>query len=198
VVDSNKRFLDLFLGMPGSTNDARVLRCSSLYCLARSGNLFDAHYSMDGFTPYLLGDSGYPLLPWLLVPYKHVRNFTLLEALFNRKLRKGWCMVENAFGILKQTFRELLVKSKLDVVFLLDVITCCAILHNILLGQSHEEVEQLMEVLREERLHGEVTDDEEDPVGHDPQEVQNGPAMVGAELRIRLSVYLATQRQPNK
>ena len=25
VVDSHKRFLDLFLGMPGSTNDARVL-----------------------------------------------------------------------------------------------------------------------------------------------------------------------------
>jgi hypothetical protein len=25
VVDSNKRFLDLYLGMPGSTNDARVL-----------------------------------------------------------------------------------------------------------------------------------------------------------------------------
>jgi hypothetical protein len=25
VVDSNKRFLDLYLGMPGSTNDAKVL-----------------------------------------------------------------------------------------------------------------------------------------------------------------------------
>jgi hypothetical protein len=31
VVDSQKQFLDLYLGMPGSTNDARVLRRSSLY-----------------------------------------------------------------------------------------------------------------------------------------------------------------------
>jgi hypothetical protein len=38
--------------------------------------------------------------------------------------------VENAFGILKQTFRELLVKSDLSITFLLDVISACAILHN--------------------------------------------------------------------
>jgi hypothetical protein len=31
MVDSNKQFLDLYLGMLGSTNDARVLRCSSLF-----------------------------------------------------------------------------------------------------------------------------------------------------------------------
>jgi len=31
VVDSDKRFLNLFLGMLGSTNDARVLRRSTLY-----------------------------------------------------------------------------------------------------------------------------------------------------------------------
>jgi hypothetical protein len=28
------------------------------------------------------------------------------------------------------------------------VILCCAILHNMLLGQSHEDVEQLLEVLQ--------------------------------------------------
>lgn len=33
VVDSQKCFLDLYVGMPGSTNDARVLRMSTLfYC----------------------------------------------------------------------------------------------------------------------------------------------------------------------
>jgi hypothetical protein len=117
VVDSNKRFLDLYLGMPGSTNDARVLRRSSLYHLATSQNLFDARDTVEGFSPYLLGDSSYPLLPWLMVPHKNVRNLSVLDTLFNRKLKKGHCVVENAFGILKQTFRELLLKSKLDVVF---------------------------------------------------------------------------------
>ena len=57
VVDSNKRFLDLYIGMLGSTNDTRVLRHSSFYQLATSQNLFDACYAVDGFSPYFLGDS---------------------------------------------------------------------------------------------------------------------------------------------
>ena len=82
----------------------------------------------------------------------------MAKALFNKRLRKGRCVVENAFGILKQTFRELLIKSDLDVAFLPDVILCCAILHNMLLGQSHEEVENFFQFLRDEGLYGEVGD----------------------------------------
>ena len=70
VVDSRKRFLDLYLGMPGSRNDAWVLHRSSFYRLANNNNFFDLTLSMDGFMPYLLGDSGYPLLPWLMVPHQ--------------------------------------------------------------------------------------------------------------------------------
>jgi hypothetical protein len=142
VVGSNKRFLDLYIGMPCSTNDARFLQRSSFCHLPMFENLFDAHHGIDGFSLYLLGDSGYFLLPWLMVHHKNVRNLSMLETLFNRKLRTGRYVVENAFGILKQTFRELLVKSDLDIVFLRDIIICCTILHNILLRQSHEEVEQ--------------------------------------------------------
>jgi hypothetical protein len=58
VVDSNKHFFNLYLGMPGSTNDARILRRSSLYHLALRNNFFDARFAADGFSPYLLGDSG--------------------------------------------------------------------------------------------------------------------------------------------
>jgi hypothetical protein len=51
VVNSRKRFLDLYLGMSGSTNDTRVLRRSTLYCLAMHGNLFDVRANVDGFPP---------------------------------------------------------------------------------------------------------------------------------------------------
>jgi hypothetical protein len=180
--------------MPGSTNDARVLQRSSLYHLAMSENIFDARHAVEGFSPYLVGNSGYPLLPWLMVPHKNVRNLSLLETLFNWKLRKGRCVVKNAFGILKQTFRELLVKSELDVVFLPDVITCCAILHNILLGQSHNKVEQFMQVLWREGLEGDVTDDEAEPIENEGRGFEHGPAMAGNEVRHRLAVYIAAQR----
>jgi hypothetical protein len=94
--------------MPGSTNDARVLRQSTLYYLAMHENLFDVRFSMDGFLPFLLGDSGYPLLPWLMTPHRGHNQPTILESLYNKKLRRGRGVVENAFGILKQTWRELL------------------------------------------------------------------------------------------
>jgi hypothetical protein len=110
--------------------------------------LFDARFALLGFAPYLVGNSGFSLLPWLMTPHRERENSGVVQHLFNRKLRRGCCVVENAFGLLKQTFRELLGKSSLQVTFLPDVILCCAILHNMLLGQSHEDVEQLLEVLQ--------------------------------------------------
>ena len=61
IVDRSKRFVDLSVGMPGSTHDSRVLRRSALYQQAESGTLFDEGINVNGFMPYLLGDSGYPL-----------------------------------------------------------------------------------------------------------------------------------------
>jgi hypothetical protein len=88
---------------------------------------------VDGFPPYLLGDSGYPFLLWLMTPHRTHCNSTIIESLYNRKLKRGCGIVENAFGILKQTWLELLNKTKLEVTYLPDVITSCAILHNLLL-----------------------------------------------------------------
>jgi hypothetical protein len=117
MVDSNKRFLDLYLGMPGSTNNARIICRSLLYHLALQNNLFDALFVANGFFPYLLEDLGYPILQRLMNLHKGPSHLTIAEALYNQKLRKGRCVVENAFGMLKQTFRELLVKSDLSITF---------------------------------------------------------------------------------
>ena len=206
IVDSEKQFLDLYLGMPGSTNDSRVLRRSSLYDLAMHNNLFDDREGVDGFSPYLIGDLGYPLLPWLMVLHRSHIRLSVAEALFNKKLRKARAAVENAFGILKQTFRELLTKSDLDVAFLPDVILCCAILHNMLLGQSHEEVENFFQILRDEGLHAEVVDavprasngPGADGVGGlDPREgLQDHVATaVATEKRLQLGLHLSHKRQ---
>ena len=85
-------------------------------------------------------------------------HFTALETLYNEKLRRSRCIVENASCIMKQTFCELLLKRELIVTFLSNIILCCVILHNILMDQSHKEVGQFLEVLQVEGLHGEVVD----------------------------------------
>ena len=194
-VDSEKRFTNLYLGMPGSTNDSRVLRSSSLFDLGMRNCLVDDEDAIHGFTPYLISDLGYPLLPWLMVPHRSGRHFSLAERLFNKKLRRGHCVVENAFGILKQTFREFLTKSDLHVAFLPDVIVACAILHNILLGQSHEEVESLLQILRTEGLDGEVLDEVAD-VEDGAREVQEVVEQEEATNKHNaLGLWLSAQRQ---
>ena len=51
IVDRNKKFIDISVGMPGSTNDARHLRRSMLYQKATTTTLFDPADSMDEFVP---------------------------------------------------------------------------------------------------------------------------------------------------
>jgi hypothetical protein len=108
VVDMHKRFLDVAVGMPGSTHDSRMLRRSALYERAENGTLFDPNLNVEGFSPFLLGDAGYPLKKWLMTPYRdgpgRAGQRLVLERLFNRKLSHGRSVVENAFGILKQSF----------------------------------------------------------------------------------------------
>jgi hypothetical protein len=83
IVDRYKRFLDVAVGMPSSTHDSRMLRLTALYGQAEGGTVFDADTSVDIFSPYLLGDSGYPLKPWLMIPYRdgpgRMGNRSILE-----------------------------------------------------------------------------------------------------------------------
>lgn len=62
ICDSTGRFLDVFIGYPGSVDDARVLRNSPIFC--------QALFLPAGW--FLLGDGGYPCLEkpvGLLTPY---------------------------------------------------------------------------------------------------------------------------------
>jgi hypothetical protein len=59
---------------------------------------------------------------------------SVLERMFNKKLSRGRSDVENAFGILKQSFRELLDTIDLHVTFVPDIVICCCLLHNVLRG----------------------------------------------------------------
>ena len=69
LVNCNKKFIDISIGMFGSTNDFHVLKRSSLYHLGTTTNMFDVAYSQEGFSPYLLENKGSPLCLWLLVLY---------------------------------------------------------------------------------------------------------------------------------
>jgi hypothetical protein len=81
--------------------------------------------SQDNIHPYLFGNKGYLLLPWFRIIHKQNANVQhiLLKAFYNRQLSRGRNVVENAFGILKKTFKELLLKNNLHITFLPNVNT---------------------------------------------------------------------------
>jgi hypothetical protein len=68
VVDCNKMFTYLFVGLLGSLNDSKVLCTFPLYINVQYHGLFDG-ISFDGFFPFLLGDKGYPLIFWITIPF---------------------------------------------------------------------------------------------------------------------------------
>ena len=101
-------------------------------------------------------------------------------------------MVENAFGILKQSFRELLDTTDLHVTFVPDVVVCCCLLHNVLLGQEPEEVDCLLEILQRG---GSLPEVDADPVKDPAHEAQPTVEFGRAnEKRTQLGVFLGRQR----
>lgn len=79
----------------------------------------------------LLGDSAYPCLTEVMIPYKDNGHLTRKQKIFNQKLSSCRVIIENAFGILKQRFRQLYHFKLRDNPRMVRVIHACCVLHNI-------------------------------------------------------------------
>ena len=71
------QFFDVFVGVPGSVHDSRLLRLSKFGREMESGLLFQVpRFNLDGveIKPIVLGDSAYALKTWLIPPYKRMER----------------------------------------------------------------------------------------------------------------------------
>ena len=126
VVDYKKKFLDIYVGWPGSTHDSRVLINSRLYNKFNNQNNLLPNYFNN---KYILGDGGYPNLSWLIVPYKDIgRGLTQQQTYFNLKHFQTRIKVEQAFGLLKGRWRCLLQNLEISFEIVSYIITA---FHNI-------------------------------------------------------------------
>lgn len=132
VVDGSTLFTDFSAGFPGSMHDARVLRNTTLFRRAEqreilTGPLVDIGCNQIG--PYLVGDSAYPLCPWLLKPFPEATR-NPREIAFNKELSSARVKVECAFGVLKSRWRILQKRLDSDIQFATKIAISCAVLHN--------------------------------------------------------------------
>lgn len=123
VYAPNTEFCYVSANWPGSIHDTRVLRNSSLF------------QRMQGWwRPILkgviLGNSGYPLLEWLMTPLQE-NNKDDTSAAYNEAHEKRRRLVENALGILKEKFPCFNQHFKFSVVYAANIFNWCTALCNI-------------------------------------------------------------------
>ena len=133
LVDAKHRFMDVYVGWPGSVHDARVFANSELYRLGRTGTLFPKRsLEMDGVDApvVILGDSAYPLLSWLIKPFPHGCT-NREQRSFNYRLSRTRMVIENAYSRLKGRWRCLLKRLDVHVNNVPVVVAAGCVLHNI-------------------------------------------------------------------
>ncbi|EOY17653.1 Uncharacterized protein TCM_042422 [Theobroma cacao] len=130
VVDQKGIFTDVCIGWPGSMPDDKVLENSALYQRANKGVLKDV---------WIVGNSGYPLMDWVLVPYTH-QNLTWAQHGFNEKIGEIQKVAKQAFARLKGRWSCLQKRTEVKLQELPMVLGACCVLHNIC-QMSNEEME---------------------------------------------------------
>ena len=93
---------------------------------------------------FLKGDSGYPLEPWLITPY---RTEDASRARFNHLLSKTRNVVERTFGVLKGRFRAMLAARELHYTpeKTTRMLNVCCMLHNVCIHYNVDLLEEIVE-----------------------------------------------------
>lgn len=133
VCTSDKKFISVDIGAPGSMHDARVFRRSDLFQQIEA----DQNVMFPG-NSHLIGDSAYPLCEYLIVPFKRYGDLSPAQRHFNKTFSSSRVRIEQAYGLLKGRFRRLkYVYMRRTELIPLIVLACC-ILHNICIDYGDE------------------------------------------------------------
>ncbi|XP_037525595.1 putative nuclease HARBI1 [Rhipicephalus sanguineus] len=134
ICDAAMRILAIDPMRPGSDHDSFVWQTTWLRRRFLAGRIAEPG-------EYLLGDSGYPLEPWLLIPVSGDPSEHSAEGRFNAEHITMRSIVERCIGMLKARFRCLQRYRTLhhEPERAADIIAACASLHNLCLGDGATE-----------------------------------------------------------
>ncbi|KAH7986835.1 hypothetical protein HPB49_026451 [Dermacentor silvarum] len=136
ICDSNARFEDVFTGTPSKIPDARVLRLSTV------NEDLPTICQINQY--HILGDAAYPIREHLLTPYKDFGAMTDAQIVYNHRHSSTRVVIENAFGRLKQRFRQLRYIEFQTVDKITQFIIACCTLHNICLDVGDLNVDDIL------------------------------------------------------
>lgn len=142
LVDANKRFLTVDVGQYGRVSDGNVFANSNIAVrLARQNIGLPPDENLGGVPlPYIvIGDEAFPLKKYLMRPYpRSARRLSEAERIFNYRLSRTRNTVENAFGILANTWRIYQRPFECRVQLCDKLILATVVLHNYILESPTE------------------------------------------------------------
>jgi hypothetical protein len=131
VCDSTLKYVDIFVGYPGSVSDTRIFRNSDLYVNVQTNkNLYFPENT------FIIGDKAYPSLSWCVAPYIDRGNLTPQMRHFNHVISQTRQTIERSFALLFGRFRRLkyLDMNRTDLIPATILAAC--VLHNICLDYN--------------------------------------------------------------
>lgn len=145
ITDADLNVLNMNARFPGSVHDAAIWSMSNI-------NRHLKNKYLNGSDYHLIGDEGYPLLPWLLVQYPGEIQENTPQGRFNQHLRNARITIERLNGVLKGRFRCLLRHRTLNYnpIVAAKIIYSCGVLHNIAqhfnVPQPEEQQDDVIEI----------------------------------------------------
>ncbi|XP_018577163.1 protein ALP1-like [Anoplophora glabripennis] len=143
ICTSDKIFTNIVVGWPGSVHDSRVFQNCEIF--RKVSNNIERNKYFPTLEHHLVGDSAYPLLDYMMTPYRDNRNLTVEQRRFNYLHSKTRIVIEHTFGILKSRWRILKYINVNTVEKAVKIIVACCVLHNFCLvsGDAWEEYNEV-------------------------------------------------------
>ncbi|CAN1150376.1 Protein ALP1-like [Linum perenne] len=188
IVDPDMRFLDIVTGWPGKMDEWEVLQSSTFQKLCDKGERLNGKRMQlseqeegSEIREYIIGDSGYPLLPNLIIPYEKELSNSREE--FNRRHSGTQIVAQRALARLKEMWK--IIGGQMwrpDRHRLPRFILVCCLLHNIAIDLEDE----VQAALPLSHVH--------DP-GYSHRSCGGCIDIQGSDLRDKLSMYVS--RRPS-
>lgn len=161
VVNANYEFIVSEFGINGRISDGGVIGQTKFYDKLNNQSLHipepeHLNNSNNVLNYVFIGDEAFALTPNFLKPFSQ-RELTNERRIFNYRLSRARCIVENAFGILASRFRIFhtsinLAPKNIDIV----VMTCC-VLHNFMRKKYSTTYTPLSSLDIEDTIEGTLT-----------------------------------------
>ncbi|XP_062084884.1 protein ALP1-like [Humulus lupulus] len=183
VVDADMKFRDIVTGWPGKMKDWLVFQNSNFYKLSDKGERLNGKKVEISkgleIREYIIGDSGFPLLPYLVIPYEG-KDLPESKIEFNKRHSATRVVAQRALARLKDTWRIIHgVMWRPDKHRLPRIILVCCLLHNIAIDMEDE-------------VHDELSLSPNHDSGYH-QEICGTTDVDGVNLRDKLALYLSAR-----